>query len=52
METKQKPVKLWDINVAEDIPIVCATIVILVILLFVLMSYTEVECLNYMECIY
>jgi len=51
MVTKKKPVKLWDQDIGDDIPIVCAVAVILVILTLVLMSNTTFECTNYMECI-
>jgi len=58
METKKKPVKTWGKafdEVAEDyannILMVCAVAVALVILLIVLMSNATIECTNYMECI-
>jgi len=58
METKEKPVKTWGEafdEVAEDhannIPVVCAVLVALVILSIVLMSNATFECTNYMECI-
>jgi len=58
METKKKPVRTWGEafdEVAEDfvnnILVVCAVAVALVILSIVLMSNATVECTNYMECI-
>jgi len=54
METKKKPVKTWGEaaeSVVDDIPVVCAVAVALVILSIVLMSNATFECTNYMECI-